>query len=195
RYCSIESEHLLVDEERVIPEVPYHVIGEVEDDAAVGRFDAGEQAARGRSHDAVVLRLPRVPGRGRERHRARRLIRPGAGELEVVVEDVAFGAYRPPGEAVRTFVLDERRGKEIARDLDPVEAARRRNRHLVLGRAQRGPGSVEIADLAERQLVEAQVLERLERIRLAVAATVERVAHVGPRRVHGVEVDYPRRVV
>src|SRR5437764_12337265 len=94
---------------------------------------------------------------------------------EVVVEDVALGAHRPPEEAVRTLVLEKGRREQITRDLDPVEAARRRHRHLVLSRTQRGPRSIEIADLAERQLGEAQVLECIEGVRYAVPATGRRL--------------------
>ena len=64
----------------------------------------------------------------------------------------------------------------------------------MLCQVQRGPGRVDITDLPERQFVELQVLERLERVRHAVAAAVERIAHECSGRVDGVEIDDTGRI-
>ena len=61
----------------------------------------------------------------------------------------------------------------------------------MLGGTERGPRGIYAADLTERQLIEPQVVESLERVRHRRPATVERVSHERARRIRRVEVDDP----
>ena len=64
----------------------------------------------------------------------------------------------------------------------------------MLFRVESGPRRADVADLAERELIEAQVAESLKRVRHTVPAAIKRVAHVGARGVYRVEVDHPGRI-